>query len=412
MKEYRVKKGLRLLVNILASLVILFYGGLTIAIIVPPFNTFTEEMQQSMPGWWVPVLLITMIVLMILVIISIKKRKVIITDESIISISLLSRRELKFNEIKNFNVFKNPKAPVEHIGISPLNSSKKMINISNLFENSEEIKAILSSKAVDLDAEKKKALLEKIEKEHQEILANNDFGFTVEEREGKLKKTRLFANILNGITAVVMVWLFFYPRPYKYALIACVSLPFIGFLAVKFWKGLIRIDAEKGSVHPTVAFPVIFPGIILFLRVLLDFSIDDYSNIWMPAILISVIFAGFMIAVEKKKPLKKAIYYFSIIGFAVFGFIYGYSAVVATNCVFDNSVPKVFSTTIVNKQVSGSKYTSYDLYLSPWGKKTEIEKISIDSDMYNNLNNGDKVSVYQFKGRFDIPWVVVGYGDK
>lgn len=409
MKEYRLKKRLRMLVYIFASLAIVLYGGLTIALIIPPFNTTMEEMHQSMPGLWLPELFLAMVILMIGSIISIKKRKIIITDTSITSITFVGRKELKFIEIKCFNVFKNPTIPMEHIGIAPLDKTKNKITFSNLFENSEELKSILRSKAVDLNAEELKTLVEKREKEHKEILTNNDFGFKIEEREDKLKKARLFAKILNGLTAVVVVWMFFYPRPYTYLVIGCICLPLIGLLTVKFWKGLIQIDAEKGSAYPTAVFPIIFPGIILSLRAMLDFSIDDYSNIWLPAIVISLIFVGFTIALSKKKPIKKAADYFAIVSYVVFGFIYGYGTVVSTNCVFDTSEPKMFSTTIVNKQINGGKYKSYDLYLSPWDKKTEIEKVSIDSDMYNQLNNGDEVSVYQFKGKFDIPWFVVYY---
>lgn len=410
MKEYRVKKGIRFLIYTLASLVILFFGGMTIAVIIPPFNTITEEMQQSIPGLWVPVLFIIMILLMILVIFSIRKRKVIITAESIISISLLGKRELKFEEIKGFNAIVIPRSVVKYIGVFPKESSKKKdITISNLIEKINDLKSQLTLSIENLDLKKIQEAQEKYQNEEKEILINNDFGFTIEEREDKLKKARLFAKVLNGLTSVIVVWMFFYPRPYSYLVIACICLPLIGLLTVKFWKGLIQIDAEKDSAYPMVVFPLVFPGIILSLRAMLDFSINDYSNIWLPAIVISLIFVGFVIALSKKKPIKKAADYFAIVSYVVFGFIYGYGTVVSTNCVFDTSEPKMFSTTIVNKQINGGKYRSYDLYLSPWDKKTEIEKVSIDSDMYNQLNNGDEVSVYQFKGRFDIPWFVVDY---
>ncbi|KAF2339222.1 hypothetical protein [Flavobacterium tistrianum] len=411
MKEYRVKKGLRILMYVLASLVIFIYGGFLIALIIPPFNKTIKEMQDSMPGLWLPALFLVMIVLMIVSIISIKKRKVIITEESIISITLFGKKELKFIEIKCFNIFKNPKIPMEHIGIAPLDSTKKNITLSNLFENSEELKSVLRSKIVDLNAEELKAMLEKREKEHKEILTNNDFGFTIEEREDKLKKARLFAKVVNSITSIVCVWLFFYPKPYHYAIITCISLPIIGILSVKFWKGLIKIDSEKESAYPMVAFPIVFPGVILTLRVMLDFSIDDYSNIWIPAILIALVYAAIVISCSKQMSFNNAKGYFSILSYVVFGFIYGYSAVVALNCTFDESEPLLFDSHVISKEINGGRKTkSYDLKISPWGNKTEIEKVSVDRELYENVEAGNSVLVYQFKGRFDIPWVVVGYG--
>lgn len=412
MKEYRIKKGVRLSVYVFASLAIVLYGGLTIALIIPPFNTITEEMHQAMPGLWLTGLFLAMVILMIVSIISTKKRKIILADKSIISIGLWGKRELKFADIKGFRLDRNPKYPqIKNLIIEPIESKMKSINVGFFLKDMDDLKSSLDSKLKDLDADKSIALEQKYKREEQEILQNNDFGFTIEEREEKLKKAHLFVKVLNGITAIVVVWLFFYPRPYKYAVIACVSLPLIGFLSVKFWKGLIQIDVEKGSVYPTVAFPILFPGLILGLRVMLDFSIEKYSNIWIPAIVISCIYAALVIVSSKKMSFKNAKAYFSILSYVAFGFLYGYSTVVATNCVFDNSEPKVFASEVLGKTINESrKSKTYYLNLSPWGEKTEAEKISVDSDLYNNIHTGDKVSVYQFKGRLDIPWVVVGSG--
>jgi hypothetical protein len=353
-----------------------------------------------------------MVILMIVSIISTKKRKIILADKSIISIGLWGKRELKFADIKGFRLDRNPKYPqIKNLIIEPIESKMKSINVGFFLKDMDDLKSSLDSKLKDLDADKSIALEQKYKREEQEILQNNDFGFTIEEREEKLKKAHLFVKVLNGITAIVVVWLFFYPRPYKYAVIACVSLPLIGFLSVKFWKGLIQIDVEKGSVYPTVAFPILFPGLILGLRVMLDFSIEKYSNIWIPAIVISCIYAALVIVSSKKMSFKNAKAYFSILSYVAFGFLYGYSTVVATNCVFDNSEPKVFASEVLGKTINESrKSKTYYLNLSPWGEKTEAEKISVDSDLYNNIHTGDKVSVYQFKGRLDIPWVVVGSG--
>ena len=412
MREYRVKKGIITLVYILASFVILFCGGMTLAIIIPPFNAITEEIHQSFPGLFVPVLFIIMILIMLLSVFSIKKRKVIITDKSIISISLFFRRELNLIDIKGFKDIVMPQPSlVNYIGIVPKESSKKKeIVISNLIEKTDDLKSYLNSSIADLDLKKIQDAQEKYQNEEKEILTNTNYGFTIEEREDKLKKARLFAKLLNGVTAVVIAWLFFYPRPYKYLVIVCVCLPLIGLLTVKLSKGLIKVDAEKESAYPTVVFPLMFPGIILFLRGIIDFSIEDYSHIWLPAILISLIFVAFTIVVSKKKTIKKAKDYFEIISYVLFGFIYGYSTVVVTNCVFDNSKPEIFASEVLSKTISGGrKGTFYDLNLSPWGKNTEANKITVDSNLYNNVEVGDEVSVYRFEGRFDIPWVVVDY---
>jgi len=409
MREYRVKKGLRLLVYVLASLGILIYGGLAIILIAPPINTFITERQESMPEKFLPLLFLIMVPIMVIAIIATKKSKIITTDESIISISLFKKRELKFNEIKGFNRrrIRINLIVIDYITIIPI--SGKKIEISNFIENRSALETFLNSKITNLDKVAFKVLQEKVQKEYNEILTSNQLGFSKEEREDKLKKAHLTAKILNGAGVVVTLWTFFFPKPYEYAIIACISLPLIGLLALKFWKGLIRIDVEKGSIYPSIPFCIAFPGVLLSLRAMLDFSIEDYSNIWILAITIAVVFTSLLIFKNKELSLKTGKSYFTILGFLIFTFAYGYGAIVTTNCAFDKSIPQVFSTKIVDKQISGGRYKTYDLYLSPWGTKTEIEKVSIDIDMYRHLNNGDEVSIYQLKGRFDIPWLEVDY---
>jgi hypothetical protein len=412
MKEYRVKKGLKMLIYVLASLAIVLYGGLTIVLIIPPFNTTTQEMHQSMPGLWLLGLFLAMVISMIVVIVSIKKRKVIITNEAVISHSLLGKTELKLYEIKGFRLDAVPKYPqFQHIIIDAFDTKKKSIRINPFLENMGELRANLNLKLKNLDNQKIENLKEKFKNEEQEILKNNDFGLSIEERESKLKKARLTAGVLNGAGVAIGLWTFFFPKPYEYAIIACIILPLITIVSIKFWKGLIRIETEKGSAYPSATGGIIFPAIALALRSIIDFSIDDYSNIWIPSILIAVVLTTILFVGNKDLLFKNGKDYFIVFTFMIFSFAYGYGTVVTTNCVFDESEPLLFDSHVVSKEISGGrKTTSYDLKISPWANKTEVEKVSVDRELYESVEAGNRVLVYQFKGRFDIPWVVVGYG--
>ncbi|MBF4506201.1 hypothetical protein IRZ83_05920 [Flavobacterium sp. JLP] len=411
MKVYRISKTWRIIIYSICSFTSLFYGIFGIILLLPaelaPFQNNEEPLVNNL----LAVLFLFVVPCMVFLIFKTYKTRIVITQDSFQLIGVFKKKELKFKDIKGFEVSTNPKLNLQKfLGVESKTKGEKAIVVSNLFEKFDEIRSQLSFKVADLNAEKIKVIEEKITQEKNEILKNTNFGFTIEEREDKLKKAQLFAKLLNGVTAVVIAWLFFYPRPYKYLVITCVCLPLIGLLTVKLSKGLIKVDAEKESVYPTAVFPLMFPGMILFLRGIIDFSIDDYSNIWLPAILISVIFVGVIIALSKKKTVKKAKDYFEIVSYVVFGFIYGYSTVVATNCVFDNSKPEIFASEVLSKSISGgSKGKFYNLNLSSWGKNKEAKKITVESDLYNNVQVGDEVSVYRFKGRFDIPWVVVDY---
>ncbi|MRX69267.1 hypothetical protein SAMN06265349_10446 [Flavobacterium resistens] len=406
MKEYRVKKGIRILIYISASLGILFYGAFIIDILSPS-GTITQSGEEKL---WLPPLFMLMIVLMIVAIISTKKRRVIITDESICIIGFLKKRELKFTEIKGFKTRTNPKIrQLEDIVVEPIDRSKKTIVFKNTIENSSEIKAILASKVIDFDKGKREATDKIIEDEKQEILSNQEFGISSKEREDQLKKARLTSYVLTGVGIFVTFWTIFFPNPYEYAIIACIAVPLITLAVIKFWKGLIRVDGAKNSVYPNATYPLIAPGIALSFRMSLDFSIDDYSNVWIPAIAIAITYTGILLSFSKHLSFKKGKDLFSILWFAIFSFVYGFGTVIATNCVFDKSDPQMFSSEVVNKEMREDKVTSYYLYLLPWNNKTETEKVSIDSDLYDSLNEGDEVSVYLFEGRFNIPWIVVDH---
>jgi hypothetical protein len=74
------------------------------------------------------------------------------------------------------------------------------------------------------------------------------------------------------------------------------------------------------------------------------------------------------------------------------------------NCVFDQSVPKVYQTTVYNKRVNHGKSTTYYLTLNPWGNGTMPEDISVGRRQYNSNQIGDTISVATKPGLLHIPW--------
>lgn len=409
MREYRIIKGWRILIYVLTSFSILLYGGLALMFSIPSFNSMTAQLNKSANGdeSLLAILFLSMVVIMIVAIIATRKNRIEVTDQSIISIGLIKKTELKFDEIKGFNrqrVRINLIFSIDYISIIPI-SGKKKIDISSFIENRSHLVTFLNSKITNLDVVEFEVLQKKVEKEYQEILVNNNFGFSIEQRLNKLSKTRLISYILNGVGVFVTLWAIFFPRPYEYAIIICVILPLIILVVIKLSKGLIRVAHSNWSVYPDASYSLFTPGIALYLRAILDFSIDDNSNIWIPAIVITIIFTGILLLFNKHLSFKKGKDLFTICIFLPLIFIYGYGTILTTNCMFDKSEPDMFASEVLEKEIS--EINSYYLKLSPWGDKVEMQKVSVDSKLYNNLQVGEKVSVYRFKGKFNIPWLVV-----
>lgn len=394
----------------ICSLVILLYGTGATILLIPTDDRLIKLKEDPTVEKLLTVLFIIMVFMMAFCIVKINKSKIIITHDNIQLIGVFKNTELKFYDIEGFNTTSVSKFPfLKFLGIESKTKGKKAIVITNLFENFEEIKSQLRSKVMDLDAEKTKAFEAIVEEEKKKILSNQDFGFSVQDRKNKLKRAEIISKLLMVFTAVLGIWVFFYPKPYKYAIIACISLPIISLVVVQLFRGLIKVNDRDNSAYPSAAFGIIFPGLLLFLRVVTDFSICDYSNAWLPAMAITIVFMGMIIMVSREFSFDCFKSICKILGFTTLIFAYGYSSLISLNCVFDESKPLIYETRIVDKKINGGKYRTYDLYLSPWGAKTEIQKVSIDKDFYHQLNYGEEMSIYQFKGKFDIPWLVVDY---
>lgn len=145
----------------------------------------------------------------------------------------------------------------------------------------------------------------------------------------------------------------------------------------------------------------------LCLRGLLDYNLFDYSKVWIPSISVALIYIAVLTIGNKAFKFNKAKDYFTIIGISILLFGYAYGAVVTLNCMYDKSKPEIFNATILSKRVSSGKSTTYYLKLTPWGKRKEIDEVSMSEDLYNRLDENDQVKIYYMKGKFEIPWFEV-----
>ena len=88
-------------------------------------------------------------------------------------------------------------------------------------------------------------------------------------------------------------------------------------------------------------------------------------------------------------------------------FGYSYGLIVTTNCLYDESIPTVFRTKVVDKRVSSGKTETYYLALSPQEVPAELNEVMVSRDFYEKINVDDSVRVYLKEGRYRIPWSTV-----
>lgn len=344
--------------------------------------------------WFLIPMSLGMIAVMTIALIETVKGKFVIDSDKIYTIGAFSKRQLMFNEIKGYRITDN------YIFIESNNENKKKIKVSKYFGKLYEIEDWLYENYSDLD-------IVQANQEKEEILNNEELGWTKSEREKKLINAHKTAKILNWTGGLIGAWTLFLPNPYEYAIIVSVAFPIICVILLKYFNGLIRIDERKDTVYPSIFWAIFASGTGLCLRGLLDYNIFDYSKIWIPAISISLSFVTVLIIGNKEFTFNKPKDYLSILVFSIFMFSYGYGAVVTFNCMYDTSEPETYDATILKKRISSGKSTTYYFELTPWGIQKEIDEVSVSKDLYNKLDQNDKVNIYFMKGQFDIPWFEV-----
>lgn len=389
MREYKLAKGWAILIYVIVPLMIGIFGWLLIL----PFIQSASDGISATVFWFLAPVSLGMIILMVVGLLDAIKGKFIIAHDKVYSVGIFSNRQLMLDEIRGYRIEDN------YIYIESNIESKKRLKISTYFGKVDEIVDWLTSYYLDLD-------MLNAEKEELEILANEELGWTIEQREEKLLKARKTAKILNWVGGLVGAWTLFWAGFYEYAVIASIIVPIIAIIALKLSAGLIRIDERKDSAYPSILWAVLAPSMGIFIRALLDFNIFSHDNVWVPSAIITLIIIMLIVG-NKEFKFKKVIDFFTFSVIALTFFAYSYGAVVTVNCLYDGSEPEVFNAKVLGKKINSGKSTTYNLELSPWGLQNEIQEVSVSQDLYEQLENEDTVNIYFMKGYLDIPWFIV-----
>ncbi|MDR6560446.1 MULTISPECIES: hypothetical protein [unclassified Arcicella] len=390
MREYKIAKGWAIFMYVSATLLIVLFSWALMMSFIPSMN----EDMNSTAYWFIISISLIMIALMIVGIIETKKSKLVIDKEQVFIVSTFSNRELMFDEIMGYRITD------KYIIIESNNEHKKQLKVSKYFENTNEIVVWLSKNYSDLNVVESK-------QEKEEILNNEEFGWTIEQREEQLIKAHKTAKYLNWIGGIIGAWTIFLANPYEYAMTASIIFPVICVCIIRYFKGLIRTDDKKDSAYPTAFLAIFAPSMGLCIRALLDYNIFDYSNVWIPTILIALAYIAILTIGNKEFKFNKVKDYLRLLGFSIFLFGYSYGAVIALNCIYDQSVPENFNATVLSKRINSGKATTYHLELTSWGYQKEINEVTVPEELYNQLGKNDNVNIYFMKGRFDIPWFIV-----
>ena len=219
------------------------------------------------------------------------------------------------------------------------------------------------------------------------------------ERIRTLTKGRRFGKQLTIVTVVVMLW-GIVPIPYPLAIFALASLPWIAVAIVKRWNGVFRIDGRRQDVHPNVALPFLFPGLILLLRAVNDYNlIGSFRMVWMPIGIAALLsFAAFSIddSLRGRTGTLLAIFGLSL--------AYGYGLAVEVNGLFDRSPGITYRPHVQDKRIVRGRSTTYQLELEPWGPRKTPNRLKVGRSTYDPIQRGNLVVLVLRPGALGVNW--------
>jgi hypothetical protein len=329
----------------------------------------------------------------VLILINVFKRKVIIDEERIRCINLFSTREMALSDIKGSRVGQ------KSIELEPTSPTVRKISIGNYndLENSDELANWARDNfkdlvPIDLEIEKSTAL------------QDPKLGLTESDREDLLKRKKTVAIVYNIAGLFLGFCMIFFPT----LLAACIGLfyPLLGVLLMVFSKGATKYVVNLNrSVYSYILLGFVLPCFTLLIMSLDKYSVVKVSALWLPGFGVAAILFLLLYATGINRSIGSI--RVQLIFMAIPALLYGYGAVRMANCVFDPSVPKIYSVGVQDRRVDHGKSVSYYLLLSPWGPRQEDQEVEVGRSVYRSVRIGDTVKVNVKGGLFHIAWFTV-----
>ena len=385
-KEFTLATGWKIFLYIFIAIV-LAGGG---------YSIYESVIEKS---WWLLLLGIGVIALGVYLCLEIKASKIIISESGIKRIGFFSSRELLIPDIKGYELLQGKK-----LIIRPANKSNKKISLADYvyFTDHDEIWRWLRLNCKDLDAEQQQIGI-------AEIQANDNYGYTGEERLAELKRLKRFCSYFNYTGAAICFWMFIYPKPYDCAILAGIIWPWVVMYVFYLKRDVLtfnRDDKKKEAVYPSLGTALVLPPVALVVRAVTDFKLMHFTDALLPALVAITVsgaaFAGIVLGANEKTRRNSTTWLNGV----AFVLLYGFTAPVLINCNFDYSEPKVYNAQVLNQRVSTGKHTSYNLTISQWGQR-ESEETEVSKSLYNEVKVGDTVNVNLKPGIFKMPWFYI-----
>lgn len=322
------------------------------------------------------------------------RRRLVLSDNGAEYQTLLGTRRLAVSEIKGFRTGGDAQHPT--LVLVPADKATKTFSVPLSLDQNGGMQAWAVSHFPDLDAIEMQTDLEA-------VLADDEFGFTVEERQAFLNRQQLLFKALTGVAIGVALWAWLFPRPYEVVMGAQVLVALFALACGALGRGLMSLWPTS-KAHPTASIALCMPGLVLLGRAALDFDVDSWQAAIPPVAAGSALWCFLMVL--SFKDTHKSLTSMGVA--AALGLLLGAGSVLQWNVLADKGEPVILETFVVDKRESHGKSDTYTLVLAPWkeGEKAPVE-YSSEKELYDVVEAGQPVWVWTEPGALRIPWYFV-----
>jgi hypothetical protein len=317
---------------------------------------------------------------------------VVVDDQTLSSTRLFKSRSILLKEIKGYR-----KGEKDAFNLELVDGGKSLSIPQNLARRKELIEWI-AERYEDLDAREREA-------ETAVLLEDDRFGLTREDREIRLATARKFDTGATVAGFGLFIWAIFYPQPYELVMVLLFVAPWLAVGITWYFKGLLKLYKGKKSPYPSmIQLMGLTTAAALIVTAksynLYGFGQKGWSMLTGGTIAATIIcIAACWQAIASSG--KKMLTYILIFAMAA---MYSYSLLIFSNCYYDKSPATVYHVAVTGKRVSSGKSTSYYVSLSPWGRYTEDDEVSVSKNFYQSVRTDDSIRVFLNDGKWGVPW--------
>lgn len=217
-------------------------------------------------------------------------------------------------------------------------------------------------------------------------------------RERRQARAYRNAKCLEWGAIAAALWVIFYPVPYWPVLWAAAMIPFIALALYWMNPADYEIAEDPRSRRVDLILPIMFCGLALALRALLDIQLASWTRMLLPAL------AGAALLTLAAGALRSTA--FSVmITFTVFA-TYSSALIAFADVYFDNASPRAQLAKVDALRVSSGRRATYYAQLSP-GISEASSEVTVDKTLYRELSRFDQVCVLIYPGALGLEWFEV-----